>query len=148
QDNQALLIFFATSKQLYATLLDKDNYTPWEIAATPQLRKQVESMLRGMGNFESNHVVTSAELKAGAWADPAEKIRDALFKGSKAKFPGKIEELVIVPDTFLWYLPFEALPASEAKHPPPLITRMRLRYSPTIALALPDSRGRRTSANT
>ncbi len=65
-EGRALLAFLATSKQLYACLIDKDSYPIWEIGGNVTvLQKQVESMLRGMGNFESNHVVPLAELRSG-----------------------------------------------------------------------------------
>lgn len=147
-EEQSMLVFLATSRHLYGCLVDKQNYPIWEIGSLAALKKNTESMLRGLGNFENNHVVTLSELRNGGWQEAAEKIRDSLFKGSKAQFPGKIEELVIVPDSFLWYLPFEALLVGEAKQQVPLITKMRVRYAPTIALALPDSRGRRTSVST
>lgn len=146
-ENHALLAYFATSKQLYACLINNDNYPSWEVGGMLALKKQTETMLRGMGNFESNHVAPLAELRSNAWSAPAQQVRDALFKGTKAQFPGKIEELVIVPDSFLWYLPFEALPIGD-KGSQPLITQTRVRYVPTISLAIPDSRGRKTSGNT
>lgn len=147
-EEQSMLVFLATSRHLYGCLVDRQNYPIWEIGSLAALRKNTELMLRGLGNFESNHVVTLSELRAGGWQEASAKIREALFKGSKAQFPGKAEELVIVPDSFLWYLPFEALLVGEAKQQVPLITKLRVRYSPTIALALPDSRGRHTSAST
>jgi hypothetical protein len=147
-EGQSMLVFLATSRQLYGCLIDKQNYPIWEIGGVPGIRKNVETMLRGMGNFESNHVVSMPELRSGGWADAAEKIREALFKGAKAQYPAHIEELVVVPDSFLWYLPFEALPVGDAKQQSPLITSVRVRYSPTIALALPDARGRKPSAVT
>jgi hypothetical protein len=143
-----MLAFLATSRQLYGFLIDKDNYPIWEIGGTAALRKQVENMLRGMGNFDGNQVLPVADLKSAAWADPAGKVREALFKSAKVPFPGKTEQLVIVPDSFLWYLPFEALPVGDSKQPQPLITQTRLRYTPTLGLAVPDARGRKPSAST
>ena len=147
-EKQALLIFFATSQRLYACLMSKDNYPIWEVGGGLVLRKQIEAMLRGMGNYENNHVVALSDLQADSWKKPAAQIAEMLFKGSKARLPGEFEELVIVPDSLLWYLPFEALPVGEGRSPQPLLSQLRVRYAPTIGLALPDGRGRKQTGRT
>jgi hypothetical protein len=49
----------------------------------------------------------------------------------------------------LWYIPFEALPAAAAKgaKAEPLLNRLKVRYAPTVGLALGDTRRRRTDGN-
>src|SRR5690606_4928738 len=56
-EHDAMLVFLATSRRLYAALIGKETYPLWEIGNVATLRKQIEAMLRGMGNYESNHVV-------------------------------------------------------------------------------------------
>ena len=73
-----------------------------------------------------------------------------MFAGSKVDIRRDIEELVIVPDGLLWYLPFEALvPADDDKGQPPnsspeesptLLSHLRIRYAPTVGLAVPQLR--------
>ena len=66
----------------------------------------------------------------------------ALLEGSSADFTRKFPELVVVPDGVLWYLPFEALTVKVDGQLQPLISRFRVRYAPTMSLAVPDGRGR------
>jgi tetratricopeptide (TPR) repeat protein len=145
-EKQALLVFFATGQRLYGCLLSHDAYPIWEIGSTASLRKQIEAMLRGMGHFENNSVVPVAELKNDAWRKAAASVLELLMKGSKAKLPGDYEELVIVPDSLLWYLPFEALPVGDDGRS--LISQVRIRYAPTISLSLADLRPRKQYGNT
>jgi len=82
------------------------------------------------------------------WKQPAGQVLDALLKGSQADFTQPLDELVIVPDGVLWYLPFEALQVTVEKKRLPLISRFRIRYLPTSSLIVGDARGRKPSANT
>jgi len=54
--------------------------------------------------------------------------------------------LIIVPDGSLWYLPFEMLPIGDPKEYRPLISKVRVRYTPTVGLALPVREGRKPNA--
>ena len=49
--------------------------------------------------------------------------------------------MVIVPDGFLWYVPFEALQVNVQDQLRPLISRFRIRYAPTVSLAVPEGPG-------
>ena len=53
-----------------------------------------------------------------------------------AKVWDAIDELVVVPDGVLWYLPFELLPSSDTD-PSLLVETKKLRYTPLIAMAWP-----------
>jgi hypothetical protein len=64
-----------------------------------------------------------------------------LTNNAKPDVWSKYNELIIVPDGVLWYLPFEALPVVEGESSTPLITKLRVRYVPTLSLIPPDPRG-------
>ena len=64
------------------------------------------------------------------------RLLDALLKGTREVDLGKkFDELVVVPDGPLWYVPFEALQVKVDKQLQPLISRFRVRYAPTAGLA-------------
>src|SRR5207249_4642532 len=48
----------------------------------------------------------------------------------------------------LWYVPFEALQFSDGDDTKPLVSRLRIRYAPTIGLGVSDRRPRRQDGNT
>ncbi len=136
-DGQVLLAFFATSNNLYAFLYSHDKYAAWRVHSPGQLQKQISNLLREMGNFDANHEVTPAELAKGSWRATGAKVMSLLLERSNVDLAGNFEEIVIVPDGLLWYLPFEALTVGKGDDEKLLISRARVRYAPTAGLAVP-----------
>ena len=143
---QALLVFFATSRATYGFLLADQRYTYWQLRSSPLLAKQLQAMLRDMGHFEQNRELSLKDLADSKWKQPAEKLLGMLLEGSRADL-AQIDELVIVPDGLLWYVPFEALQQKVGDKLEPLILRLRIRYAPTASLAIPDGRARKPTGN-
>ena len=84
----ALLVFFATSRNLYAFLLNRDKYAIWQVAATPQvLARQSATLLREIGNISQNYELSPKDLADGKWRQTARDLLDGLLKGSRADFP-------------------------------------------------------------
>jgi hypothetical protein len=88
------------------------------------------------------------ELSNDKWREMAGKIYQGLFAGARLDL-AQTTDLAIVPDGWLWYLPFEALiPPPEKKDANQqggaaatlLIERVPLHYGPTAALAVGDQR--------
>ena len=133
----AMLVFYATSTNLYAFLLNREKYADWQVAATPQaLSKKISTMLRDMGNISPNYELTGKDLADGRWRADARDLLDTLLKGPReVDLSKRFDELTIVPDGRLWYVPFEALQVQVDGQPRPLISRFRIRYVPTAGLA-------------
>jgi tetratricopeptide (TPR) repeat protein len=146
-EGQSLLVFFDTSKYTYSFLLAKDKYNYTEVKPPKNFSKNVSLMLQKWGNFEQNKQMKLEELISSAWQGPAQQIMTVLVKNSKADFTKTLDELVIVPDGILWYVPFEALPAPGDDKRPPLIDKLRIRYAPTIGLAVGETRRRKPKGN-
>ncbi len=145
---RALLVFVATSRHLYGFLLNKERYTYWQVGAPATLNKRIVGLLREMGQFDQNRELSLKELADNRWRQSARELLDMILKGSKADFTKNFEELIIVPDGALWYVPFEALEVEVDGELQPLISRFKIRYAPTISLAVPDGRGRKPTGNT
>jgi hypothetical protein len=146
-EGQVLLAFFATSRGLYAFLYSHDKYAAWHVHSPLQLQKQITNLLREMGNFESNHEVTASELAKGAWRTTAGKVMGLLLERSNVDLAGNFQEIAIVPDGLLWYLPFEALPVGKGDAQKMLISQARVRYAPTVGLAVPYTSVRKPRPN-
>jgi tetratricopeptide (TPR) repeat protein len=132
----ALLAFFATSRNLYAFLLNHDKYATWKVVPTSQvLARQSATLLRELGNISQNYELTSKDLSDVKWRQTAKELLDGLLKGSRADLATKFDELIIVPDGLLWYVPFEALQVQADGQLRPLLSRFRIRYVPTAGLA-------------
>jgi CHAT domain-containing protein len=145
-----LLAFYATARQSYAFLMTKDKYGYWQIKSSPKtFVTRVQSMLQKWGNYEQNKEVKAEELADDRWKTSAKEILDLLTSGSKADLGGgTFEELAIVPDGLLWYVPFEALQVPDGEHTQPLISKLRIRYAPTVGLAVGAPHRRRQGGNT
>ncbi|OYV85477.1 MAG: hypothetical protein B7Z73_13500, partial [Planctomycetia bacterium 21-64-5] len=149
-EGQGLLVYFTTSRYTYAFYLEKEKYDYWEFKANKRFPMNVTSMMQKWGNFEQNKVMKLEDL-SDAWRKPAQEVLNVLMPraGTRAKNSSArtLDELVIVPDGMLWYIPFEALPVMVGEHSEPLIHRTRVRYAPTVGLAIGDTQRRKTRGN-
>ncbi len=144
----AILAFFATGRHLYAFLLNNERYTYWQVGSPATLTRRIVGLLREMGHFQQNGELALKDLADPKWKTSAREILDMILKDSQADFTQNFDELVIVPDGVLWYLPFEALQVNIDGKPRPLISRFRIRYVPTVSLATSSGRGRNPTGNT
>ncbi|HEV3417211.1 MAG TPA: hypothetical protein VG056_10370 [Pirellulales bacterium] len=144
---QLLFAFFATHDNTYAWLVSKNRLAAWKIESPPPLlEKTVANLLRAIGNIDANHELTRIELADEAWRGESRDALEALVAGSKVNLAANIDEIAIVPDGVLWYLPFEALEVAKgnpAKETVPLLMKSRIRYLPMMGLAVPDRQERR-----
>ncbi|MCG8583143.1 MAG: CHAT domain-containing protein, partial [Pirellulales bacterium] len=76
------------------------------------------------------------------------EIWDLLTEDSEMDITKDFDELIIVPDGFLWHLPFEALQIPDGNQTRSLISKVRIRYVPTVSLAVSDRQGRKQLPNT
>ncbi|MBI2477972.1 MAG: CHAT domain-containing protein [Planctomycetia bacterium] len=141
-----VMSFLSTSRAIHAFSFGKDNYKLATLEAGAKLQKRVSDVLRAMGHYDRNQPIDLEALASDAWKQPAREMFAAITNnGCESVFDG-IDELVIVPDGPLWYLPFEALQLGTAEASKPLITKVRIRYAPTIALSQQDRRPSPTTA--
>ncbi|HEV3023416.1 MAG TPA: CHAT domain-containing protein, partial [Pirellulales bacterium] len=150
-DGTALLVFFSTSKsQHYGFLLtnDRSRYRSWDVRLGKSFPKQVVSLLQGWGNFQKDNDLNADDLAKSDWRSLGREVLETLTKEAKTNLAGQFDELVIVPDGVLWYVPFEALQFSDGDDTKPLLSKVRMRYSPTVGLSVGDPRPRRPDGNT
>lgn len=141
-----VLSFFATSRAVYGFALDNGRYAAWQVAAPARLRAEVGTLLREMGNYGKNNEIGDKAFKFD-WRGGSAELFARLTNSTGAVDWSKYDELVIIPDGILWYLPFEML-ATSTEDPQPLISSVRIRYSPTLALAVPSARPIRNHGET
>lgn len=146
--SQIVLSFFATSNGLYAFQVGADRFEHWMIERPAKIRADIAELLKKWGLTERNKQVDLKELQSDDWQTIAARIPQQLVKTSRPEDWDEIRELVIVPDGPLWYCPFEALPVSHEESTVPMLQRFRVRYVPTVALAIGDPRKTRPTATT
>jgi tetratricopeptide (TPR) repeat protein len=147
-EGDVVLTFFAAGGDLYGFLLNRDQYSHWRVKSPQMVTKRLMDLLRAMGHFDENRQLSLKDLESPEWKYPARQLLELILEGSRADFTASFPELVIVPDGLTWYVPFEALLVDVDGEVRPLISRFRIRYAPTLSLAVPDARGRNLAPQT
>jgi hypothetical protein len=143
EPRQLMLSFHWTRGGLVGLLESRDRFAIWQVRQAADLPAAVKSFAKGLCLFDASGAVSSERLAAGDWRASAERIERILFENSKVTLGEGIDELVIVPDGWLWYVPFELLPvasnrgdAQGGEASRPLRDVCRIRYAPTRSLAV------------
>ncbi|MGL6226481.1 MAG: CHAT domain-containing protein [Thermoguttaceae bacterium] len=161
-DGTSMLVFFSAVGQLHGFLIGRTHFEMWKVASNiEELRGYVAELLSALGNSsaEKIHAVkdlrenverTNKEAKKWDWKTPGNALLTALLQGNRG---GTFTELVVIPDHFLWYLPFEALCVNDVDGKlRPLIAAnngtISVRYAPTASLGVPSGTGRLVGAET
>ena len=147
-DRSMVLSFIEAAGTIHVFSFGKEEYLHWQIDKGAKLTKDISDFLRQLGHYDKNQPVELDAIQDDAWKEPARELLAALTNNATPSTWEKIDELIIVPDGPLWYTPFEALQVGKAGETVPLISRTRIRYAPTIALAKQDTRPAKRAAET
>jgi len=140
---QAVLAFFQMRRTWHAFLIMKKGQRHWKIAKPKDLQKHFAALHRGLGNIGSAGQLDYKHLAGDKWKKPALRLTQALMQDSHISLDKNIDELIVVPDGVLWYLPFELLQIGPDKKTQTLASTIRVRYAPTVSLTAVDGRPRR-----
>jgi CHAT domain-containing protein len=147
-EGQLILAYLATDRYVAGFALAKQNHAVWQLEAPAKVAGQIADLLKQIGLNDRKVSVDLATLKDSSWKETASELLAQLANNATAENWAEYNEVVIVPDGPLWYVPFEALQiAVGAKHRP-LISETRIRYVPTLSLANGDGRGHKPNART
>lgn len=145
---QVTLSFISTRKGVYSFLLTNENYAFQELANFRKVRGELQKLLRKLGQFNKNTQLDADQLADETWKTHAQELMKILLPKAKPDFWDAYDELVIVPDGILWYLPFEILQVGEeGGKTENLIDKVRIRYAPTMSTSIPDMRPIRQKGN-
>ena len=142
---QFILSFHWTGAGLLAAFESHDRTVTWNVQQPAVLAKEIATLAKSIGIFDPVAPVSAERFGDTQWRAVAGRIAELLFENSKVSLQTGIDELVIVPDGLLWYLPFELLPvesgrgkeAAEAGAEQMLLRETcRIRYCPTRSLAV------------
>jgi hypothetical protein len=127
-----LLTFIAVGNQLYATLAADGKVAMWTIAGSNRLPGEIGRLLKaiGVGKIRGNRLPEDE-----SWKQMAVSLRRHLLPDDATITAERFDELIIVPDGPLWYLPFDILPLGD-EGSSLIAERIRIRYAATPGLAL------------
>ncbi len=145
-DGQGILAFTSSGGDLHALLLTPDKrYKTWPLHAAGKMRSDFTSLMREIGNYDTKQVLAAERLTNESWKDLAAAVFEPLAAELSAETLSGLKELVIVPDDFLWYVPFEMLQINQGSERKAIIDLVPIRYAPTMGLAVQDARPKTTS---
>ncbi len=143
QPGQAVLVFHDTPEGVLGFLVTFKATKHWNCGPAGKINSLVTKFLQDIGNYGANHDLTAEQLQADDWIPSGQKLYQALFRGSSID-PQSLDELIVVPDGVIWYVPFGALPVKTEDQILPMISTARVRIVPTLGLAVGNlGQGRR-----
>lgn len=153
RDDQAVLMFVTTAQGWHAWFVRRDADEYWAVRSPRKVKRAISGLLRAIGNRNADYEVPAADLSEESWKKVAAQIWADLIGELPSNSWDNLKELVIVPDGFLWYLPFETLQVPAAQLPEhdasqSLISLVRVRYAPTASLSVGDQRGHQPNLKT
>ena len=150
-DTQLVLSFFSTSRAVHAFLFTKKDYVTWRLDNPRETKGKVADLLQQIGLVKRDAPVSAKQLADPEWKKTSEDLLKMLIPSLTPGFWNQYDELVVVPDDVLWYVPFEALHTDDglgAGHTVPLTEAIAVRYAPTAGLAVPEKSARPRPQNT
>lgn len=128
----AMLTFTDAGSHLFATWTADGKVSMWTVNEGNRLPGEVGRLLKeiGVGKTRGNRIPEN-----DAWREAAASVRRRLVPDDTLLSADRMDELIVVPDGPLWYLPFEILPVGE-EDSELLGDRIAIRYAPTPGLAL------------
>jgi tetratricopeptide (TPR) repeat protein len=140
---QLLLSFHWTASGLFGLLESRERFAVWQVRQAGELPGEIKTLARSLALFDPVAPVPTSRLAEGDWSGSIERIERMLFENSKVTLSEGIDELVIVPDGWLWYVPFELLPVASSRPGDDEIggrrrlrDACRIRYAPTRSVAV------------
>lgn len=135
---QVLIGFFAAKKRLFGYGVTRDKVDLWQAGSVGDVQRKLAKLLREMGLLEANRALTVEQLAKTGWQELSAELWGDLLANSKLSVPGDFDELILIPEGPLWYLPFEALQISAGAETVSLLSKIRIRCAPTMGLAVSD----------
>ena len=143
-----VIAYLATAQNVHAFALSRDNYAWFKIATPSKVKADVVELLKELGQIDRNQPVGADDLTSDKWKQAATRLLAQLSNNTRPEEWEKYKELVVVPDSVLWYVPFEALQVPAADGSKALGSALSVRYCPTLSLVNPDKRGRSSLGRT
>ncbi|MCG8648733.1 MAG: CHAT domain-containing protein, partial [Pirellulales bacterium] len=124
--------FLAAGNKIYATLSGDGKTKMWMIPGGTRVSGELGRLLRSMGAGKPRGNRLSAD---DSWRKEAIALRRRLLPDETDITSERFDDLIVVPDGPLWYLPWEVFPLAGEESP---LTgdAIRIRYAATPGLAL------------
>jgi CHAT domain-containing protein len=127
EPNQALISFCLTTDALHVFLLTRSSFSYIRIDSLAEIQRDVVEWLELLKTVENGR-----KFKGGALGD---RLGQLLIRPIRSQIPDK-DEWIVVPDGFLYFLPFESLPSGTGDEP--MLETTTISYQFASRLILPE----------
>lgn len=135
QPGQAIVVFHETGNGLIGFLLTDKGSTVWNCGPSGAISRDLAKFLEDLGNRDRNSTLDEEQLASTKWQESGQVLYQALFEGSALDLTSTTE-LIVVPDSVVWYVPLNALPVKRDEAVLPLTSIAKVRVVPTMGLAV------------
>jgi hypothetical protein len=133
ENSRAVLGFFRSSKKFYGYALIDGTAEMWILERPDEAMVVYRNLSKSLGiNGSPSQVLDS--LTRNDWLTAAKALRRALVPDATWKRLETVEQLVIIPDDWLWYVPFELFPKLNSRVEQSLIASCAIRFAATPSL--------------
>jgi tetratricopeptide (TPR) repeat protein len=125
-----LWTFFAAGNDVFVFYVTNDQYDTWQLrGGQVAVQKLLSQYLTQLGFLDGNREFTVKDVAETGWQSAGANLLNFLVAGSKADLAADFDQLIIVPDGFLWYLPFETLCVKADNGYFPLVAKHKIYYA-------------------
>ena len=142
EPGQVIVSLLRVGDSYYVMTLNNQNYAIEGIVPAKSFDRNIRKLLQQMGVTTGTAINSIEKLEENAWKSTAKKLTQQLFPKANDKYWESVKEIIFVPDSIAWYLPFEVLQIDgpDPEQTVSLDSKVNIRYAPTMALAVPDQR--------
>jgi hypothetical protein len=140
QPGQVIVATFATGARYHIATITQGSYAIEPLTTSDTVGRDVMNLLRQIGVAERGTTVEPELLQNTEWEPLAAALAEQLVPKLTPEFLTRFEEVIVVPDGALWYLPFEVLRVGSGDQAQMLGQLVKVRYAPTLSTAVPDER--------
>lgn len=143
-NRRAVLASLETPSGFHQFVLTQQTRRYLGVIRQRDLRRKAAALYKTMGITDANNAIDAETLQGHEWKPVAADLKQLIFENYHDDQWENFDELVVVPDGLLWYVPFELLQTgTDEASWKNLNESVRIRYLPMVALA---SHARRTPA--
>lgn len=135
QPGQALVMFHETSNGLLGFLMTEKASTVWNCGPVGAISRDLAKFLTDVGNHDRNSSLDEKQFASTDWQESGQILFQSLFEGASLD-PASLDELIVVPDGIVWYVPLNALMIKRDDQVVPITSIAKVRVVPTMGLAV------------
>ena len=140
EPGQVVVTILRAGQLYYVMKLGGGSYTIESQIQARVLDNKILKLIKALNVGDKATVLDPEVFEDEKWRAIAHEISQLIFAKTQPQAIDSMNEIVFVPDGKTWYLPMEVLQVGAAGSTTNLSDKVRVRYAPTAALAVPDER--------